>query len=353
MLALKTIEELSKEVSVVKFIDELLLASEQIAILTSKIEDSKLKNYIYMPLLQQREAMESLKIEGTQTTISDLISDNVLPIDNEPIEEARNYSVALRFGCDSVRFGFDEKLIKEIHKRLISKKVHINKDVALGEYKKKQNYIKRGNVIVYTPPTPSETELYMKELLEYLTNSHDNELIKVALFHSQFESIHPFDDGNGRVGRILIPIYLLYKEKINAPLFYISEAFNEDKIRYYKMLTVSREGDINEWIKYFLEKSILQAKKHIKFINKINLLYEYVLNEVSKLVNTSLVNKIVDILFEYPAITSKKLSEKLGVSTAQAIRYLNLLNEDGILVSNDAKRNKAYFFYELIDLINQ
>ena len=193
----------------------------------------------------------------------------------------------------------------------------------------------------------------MNDLLDFIINdSNYNDLVKAALFHSQFESIHPFDDGNGRVGRILIPIYLFYKEKINAPLFYISEAFNEDKVRYYKMLTESRTGDINLWIKYFLDKCSKQANKHIDFVNNVNALYDKTIDSVQKNLNTSMVNKIVDAIFEFPQISAKKLSEKIGVSMTQSIRYLNTLVESKILETDEQKRNKSYYLYELIELLS-
>ncbi len=236
---------------------------------------------------------------------------------------------------------------------MFSNAKNIKAGITIGDYKKVNNYIARNNIRVFNPPKVEETQTYMDDLINFINddNSTVHPLIKCAVIHAQFESIHPFEDGNGRIGRILIPIYLCYSGLIKAPLFYISEAIDDDKYLYYNTLTETRTGNYNLWIKYFLQKCTIQAKKHIKFIQNIDELYKKITQQVEKITNSVLTPKLVRVIFENPIITSKKMAASLDLSITQANRYLRVLEEEKILYANDRKRNISYFFGELLSLI--
>lgn len=223
----------------------------------------------------------------------------------------------------------------------------------VGKYKSQDNKITNSaGTVVYTPPSAAETKKYMDELITFMNNGNDNihPLIKAAMIHSQFESIHPFSDGNGRIGRVLISLYLYKSGVINFPFFYISEAINMDKGVYYKMLTDSRNNTLTEWIRYFLTKVSVQTTQHIGYIDALNALYLKTKATIKQSIKSPKYDEIIECLFTHPVLNASLLEDQLTVSRGQALRYLNVLEEKHILLSDDRKRGKTFFFTELIDL---
>lgn len=352
---LELIEYQLDKIDINYFLSELMEAIKYLAIYETKISDCRIEDGIFLPRLQQKEALSSLKIEGTQTTMNDIIADEIVPNEkNADLIEIKNHSTAIMKASEAVKFsGFSNDLIKEIHKTLLTKVRKKNKGIILGEYKRKDNFIVNSvGTKIFTPPSYTETNKYMDDLLKFMNDktSSLHPLIRSAIVHAQFESIHPFEDGNGRVGRLLITVFLYYHQVINAPLFYISEALQEDKISYYNYLTKSRDGHYNEWIKYFLSKCTVQAKKHINYIDSINHLYSETDKIVSKIIKTNSKN-VLKVLFDYPLLTAKVLSKEIDISMQQAKRYLKLLENEKILIADDKQRNTTYYFIELINLI--
>lgn len=344
-----------KKIDVNSFLFELTEAIKYLAVYETKINDCRIEDGIFLPRLQQKEALSSLKIEGTQTTMNDVIADEIVPNEkNADLIEIKNHRTAIIKASNAVKFsGFTDELIKQIHKTMLMNVRKKNKGIILGEYKRKNNFIINSvGTKIFIPPDYTETEKYMNDLLFFINDKKNtlHPLIRAAIAHAQFESIHPFEDGNGRVGRLLITLFLYYHQVINAPLFYISEALQEDKISYYRSLTESREGNYNEWIKYFLSKCTLQAKKHIKYIDDINDLYCKTDKIVSKIIRTNS-KSVLKVLFDCPLLTAKVLSEKIGVSMQQAKRYLKMLENEKVLIADDKQRNTSYYFIELINLI--
>ena len=177
-------------------------------------------------------------------------------------------------------------------------------------------------------------------------------MIKAGLIHSQFESIHPFSDGNGRIGRVLISLYLYKAGVINVPFFYISEAINQDKSVYYNMLTDSRTNSLDKWLGYFLRKVSVQATKLIGYIDTLNDLYTKTKNIVKTYINSPKYDEIIECLFTQPVLTATNLENELSVSHGQAVRYLNVLETNHVLLGDDRKRGRTFYFTELIDLAN-
>ena len=168
--------------------------------------------------------------------------------------------------------------------------------------------------------------------------------------HSQFESIHPFEDGNGRVGRLLVSLYLYKSGIINFPFFYISEAISQDKGVYYRRLTDSRLSSYDEWIKFFLQKCIVQAKKLTGYIDALNKLYEKTKIEIKSVINSPKFDQIIECIFTQPVLSVSYLSEHICVTNGQAKRYLDKLEEKQILLGDDRKRGRRYYFVQLLDL---
>ncbi len=337
------------------FVNELANASKNLGVLEAKI-DSYQFNAILIPMLQRKEAVSSMYIEGTQTTITDVLKSEISnQSSDERIRlEVRNHIQTLIYGAEYLRSGkFTHSFIKQLHTYMMTDIIAPGLEKTLGKYKLKDNQIKSSSgVVVYIPPAASETKKYMDELLSFMngTNDHVNPLIKAAMIHSQFESIHPFSDGNGRIGRVLISLYLYKARVINFPFFYISEAINMDKAVYYRMLTDSRTNSLSEWIKYFLRKVSEQTIKHIGYIDSLNALYTKTKDVVKECINSPKFDEIIECLFTHPILNAYLLEDQLSVSHGQAVRYLNALEQKHILLGDDRKRGKTFYFAELIDL---
>jgi len=198
-----------------------------------------------MPTLQQKEAWKSSLLEGTQVTLDGVLMNQIEP-DNNDINknEVANYFRASERGLHILkREKFSNDFFCEMHSVLMEG--NVRKPELVGEYRKGQNYIGNngGHDITYTPPKAEKVGELMDNLISYINNPADSlkPLVRVAIIHAQFETIHPFNDGNGRVGRMLIPFYLYYTNQIDLPCFFISEALENDKLKYYSLLNNIRE----------------------------------------------------------------------------------------------------------------
>ena len=256
---LKYIKDRLGDYNANSFIMDMATASKNLGMLEAKINSYKF-NSILVPMLQRKEAISSMYIEGTQTTISDVFESEMTSKcdDDKVMIEFRNHTKALIYGSEYLQVeNFTHSFIQKIHALMMDKILSPENEKDRGKYKSSDNRIVNSvGTVIYTPPTHSETKKYMDELISYMNNTIDDihPLIKAAIIHSQFESIHPFSDGNGRVGRVLVSLYLFKAKVINFPFFYISEAISADKSVYYNMLTDTRKNNYNEWIKYFLKK---------------------------------------------------------------------------------------------------
>lgn len=352
---MKYIRERLNEFDANQFVNELVLASKLLGLLEAKIAGYQFSK-ILIPMFHKKEAISSMYIEGTQTTISDVFANEVdlTNAENKIMLEVKNHTRTLIYGSDVLRSeGFSNELVKKIHELMLSGIISKSKENTLGKYKTKDNYIVNSvGTVVFTPPSHIDTEKYMNELIKFMNDETDNisPLIKAAMAHAQFETIHPFEDGNGRVGRLLVSLYLFKAGVINFPFFYISEAISLDKAVYYNQLTGTRIGDYNEWIRFFLQKIIIQAQIHIRYIDSLNSLYTKTKNALVNCVNSPKYDSIMECLFTQPILTSTYLAEKLEVSQGQANRYLTALEENHILQGDDRKRNRRYKFTELINL---
>ena len=275
------------------FLDELIDASTKLEVYKEKIKDSKLDRAWFLPTLQQKEALASSMIEGTQATLDGVLVNQVFPDKKDlNIQEVVNYDAATEFGYRYLKRGdFDKEFILDLHKILLQGKVRKQTD-EIGVFRTHQNYIgtmggKRE--ITYTPPEPEMVEPLIDNLFTYIKEPEDNfrSLVRTAIIHAQFETIHPFMDGNGRVGRILIPLYLYYVDQIDMPCFFVSEALERDKMKYYSLLNDIRSNkEWSEWIKFFLNTVKNQCDKYIHMISDINLLYDKDLTKACSLVRT-------------------------------------------------------------------
>ena len=355
-MVLKSIKERVSDYNANNFLNELFEASKLLGTLEAKIDGYQF-NSILIPMFQSKEAISSMLIEGTQTTITDVFEDNLASSRSESdkaMKEYRNHTKALMHGTEYLRTsGFTDELMHTLHRLMMDGLLPPSKASCIGHYKQRDNYIvNSAGTVVFTPPSHLETGRYMRELLTYTNDTNDgiNPLIKAAIIHSQFESIHPFEDGNGRVGRFLVSLYLYKAKVINIPFFYISESIAQDKSVYYRMLSDSRVNSYDEWIRYFIKKCTMQAKSLIGYIDELNALYQRTKEAVRKSVNSPRFDQIIECIFTQPIITVAYLADQLSVTPGQAKRYLDKLEEMHILLGDDRKRGRKYYFADLLDL---
>lgn len=355
-------------------------ANSKLASYSEKINNSKVDSDLLVGLLSTKEALESSKIEGTQATMDDMFESKIDENKaNNDTKEILNYIHALEAGAYELnRLPISTRLIKKLHTILMSNGVR-GASKAPGEFRSIQNFIgKKGCTLetaTYVPPEPQLVDKYLSNLEKFINEENDwNVLIKIAVIHSQFETIHPFLDGNGRIGRILIPLYL-YSEKITSrPMFFVSESLERDKFKYYQLLNNTRvlvkglnlpidedgidldkleiaKKNYTEWIKFFLKACEIECNKGIEKINSIDRLYDETITTAKTLVSNNRIVDIVDYIFENPVFTAKLMRKKLEIAPSTLSNYLNKLVEAGIVYADDRVRDKKYFFYDLMSIL--
>lgn len=316
--------------------------------------------------MQTKEAVESSKIEGTQATINEVLEYEAMAdkkedtIKKKDINEVINYRQALDLGVKSLgSLPLSENLIKKLHATLLRSGRGANK--APGEFRKVQVYIgKPGagiNEASYIPPTANEVVPLFNNLEKYLNSDEEkDELVQIAVAHYQFEAIHPFLDGNGRVGRLIISLFLYEKKLLSHPFLYLSEFFEEHRQYYYELLRgVSEKQDWISWIKFFLEALATQAKKAEatgKEILKLHADHKEKITEINSIYAINL----LDAIFVRPIFTTASLRKHVKIKNTQT--FFSLITKfvnAGILTEANPKkqRNKIYIFPELIKLLNK
>lgn len=319
----------------IDIIDLLSQASMEMGTYSGLLKNTINPMLLISPLLIQ-ETISSSALEGTHATIEDFYNyeaGNKVDIEKDEMTEIGNYRKALYYAIDSIstvndtssdgKLPLTSRIIKEMHKILLSNVRGKNKSP--GEFKKEQNYIGSKDTISFTPLPPELTDEYMKNLEEYIHFEDKKILIQIAFIHAQFEMIHPFKDGNGRIGRLLIPLFLYYKEYLPYPTFYMSKYFEADRALYLQKLSnISKNNEWREWIKYFLEGIISQSKINTKKAQYLIYLYSTFKEKVLKNINSKYSVQVLDFIFEQPIFKAKQLKNKLDIGTNTTI--YNLLN---------------------------
>lgn len=305
-----------------------------------------------------KEATKSSKIEGTKTNIEDALQDReeIAEEQRDDWEEVQNYIKALNTAIDSLdKLPLSSRLIKMAHKVLLQGVR--GKHKIPGQFRTSQNWIGGASLsdATFIPPPHSEVSRLMGDLEKF---SHNGEirlphLLKIALIHYQFETIHPFLDGNGRVGRLLITLYLVEKGILKKPILYLSDFFERNRELYYEnLMKVRSANDIQQWFKFFLVGVIETAKGSIETFDNIMKLQKSVDEKIQTLgARTSNARVVVSQLYMRPLINVQKVSDLTGLSLPSAYKLVNELENLGVLKEiTGAKRGKQYWFQEYIEL---
>ncbi|MEZ4724984.1 MAG: Fic family protein [Candidatus Kapaibacterium sp.] len=305
-----------------------------------------------------KEATQSSKIEGTQTNIEEAIlpKNELIQEKRDDWEEVQNYISALNKAIEELNnLPFSTRLIKSTHKVLLDNVRGMNK--MPGEFRVSQNWIGGTNInnATFIPPHHSTINQLMNDLEKFAHNDTIKipELIKAGIIHYQFETIHPFLDGNGRVGRLLITLYLVSRGIIKIPVLYLSDYFERNRIQYYDNLTRVRESnDINKWLKFFLTGIVETARNGIKTFDSILKLKQETDEKIKKLGNrASNAKKIIDYMYVQPIISAIDARNILNQSKPTVYKLLYDLMELEILEERDiVSKNKSYVLEEYLKL---
>ncbi|MBI4059163.1 Fic family protein [Candidatus Microgenomates bacterium] len=311
-------------------------------------------NLILAPLTT-KEATVSSKIEGTQSSVRDVFLHEAGEKTRfTDVVEVSNYKEAMQYAIEELEARpLVLNLIKEIHEILLRgvrgkgrKGVFRDDQVWLGQ---------EGDPIekaTYVPPEQNLVDEYMTNLEKYIHFENEDVLIQAALIHYQFEAIHPFNDGNGRIGRLLIPLFLYYKNKITLPILYLSGYFESNKDAYLDALhKVDIDNDYNNWIQYFLNAVIKQSGETQKLIEKILNLNEETAKKVED-IKSPYISRIVEFLFKKPIFNVPMLTEEISAHRSTMIRLVEELIRLNILIEIKLEKHKRTFvFTDLVKIL--
>ncbi|MBS9775575.1 MAG: Fic family protein [Fusobacterium sp.] len=307
---------------------------------------------IYIKMHIRTEANKSSKIEGTKTSIEEemLNIEDISPEKRDDYQEVHNYINALNYGIEEISSGnlpFSSRLIRNMHKILLDNVR--GKHKYPGEYRVSQNWIggSKPSDAKHVPPPHYMLDELMSDFEKFIHNDELKipHLIKIAILHYQFETIHPFSDGNGRVGRVMIPLYLLEKNILSKPCFYISDYFEKNRMDYYEFLTKVREkDDMISWVKFFLIGVIQTAQTaKRKFQKVVTLVKEYEEQILELRGNGFNILKVLQTFYSVPIRKGIEISEETNLSLPTVNLILKKLEEKGILIEiTNYKRNKIY-----------
>ena len=315
----------------------------------------------FVSMYVRKEALLSSQIEGTQCTLEDILNPLIEDNTNRDVSDVVNYIRATEFALERLKtLPLCNRLIKETHAVLLESVRGQEKNP--GEFRYSQNWIGgQGSTIKnarYIPPNPDDMLIAMSDLEKYI-NSDDtlDPLIQAALIHYQFETTHPFLDGNGRVGRLIITLFLMEKGILSTPALYISYYLKMNRIEYYDRMTqVRRTGDYEQWITFFLQAFADSAEDAIHTIDRLTALHDKstkLFDTLTKRQRTSVL-KVFSYLESNPIIDIQKTATTLEMSYNTVAKAVSILIDNGILTQTDKSgKAKIYSYTEYLDILRK
>lgn len=332
-------------------LEQLIKANSQLAILESvatRIPDVDL----FVSMYVRKEALMSSQIEGTQATLEDVLDPLIEDNTNRNVADVVNYIKATEYAIRRLHeLPLCNRLLKETHAILMEGVRGQEKNP--GEFRYSQNWIGgKGSTLrnaKYIPPSPDDMTEAMSDLEKYI-NADDrlDGLIRAALIHYQFETIHPFLDGNGRIGRLLITLFLMEKKILTTPALYISYFLKKNRVEYYDRMTeVRSKGNYEQWVKFFLQALAESAKDAIAAIDELTALHD---KNVDLVAGMGRASKNAMLVFRYleanPIIEIGKTAEALGITFGTASNVVERLSSAGILEQTTTGRRNRTFAYK-------
>ena len=343
-----------------ELLTKLIEANKKIATLEGL--SSRIPNMgLFVSMYVRKEALLSSQIEGTQCTLEDILNPHIEDNTNRDVSDVVNYIRATEFALKRLKtLPLCNRLIKETHAVLLESVRGQEKNP--GEFRYSQNWIGgQGSTLKnarYIPPNPNDMLTAMSDLEKYInSDSTLDPLIQAALIHYQFETTHPFLDGNGRVGRLLVTLFLMEKGILSTPALYISYYLKMNRIEYYDRMTqVRRTGDYEQWISFFLQAFADSAEDAIHTIDRLTALHDKktkLFDALTKRQHTSVL-KVFSYLESNPIIDIQKTATALGMSYNTVSKAVSILVDDGILKQTDKSgKAKIYSYTEYLDILRK
>ena len=340
-------------------VDLLVKANKQLALLEGI--SSRIPNiHLFISMYVRKEALMSSQIEGTQATLEDVLDPCLEKNTNRPVGDVVNYIKATDYAINRLKeLPLCNRLIKEAHEVLLSGVRGQNKSP--GEFRHSQNWIGAAGCNLqdarYIPPSVEDMAQAMSDLEKYINSDDDLDiLIRAALIHYQFETIHPFLDGNGRIGRLLITLFLMEKKVLSTPALYISYFLKKNRIEYYdRMNEVRSKGNYEQWIKFFLEAVYESAKDAVETIDKLTSLHDNYCRKIKDLGRRA---KNAMRVFEYleanPIIEIQKTARELDIAFNTISSIVKDLIGIGVLEQTSTQsRNRTFVYKEYLDVLKE
>ena len=315
---------------------------------------------LFISMYVRKEALISSQIEGTQCTLDDILDPDIEGNSNLDVGDVINYVRACTYAINRLdKLPLCNRLLREIHRELLAGVRGQEKNP--GEFRRSQNWIGAANCTLrearYIPPNVEDMNDALTDLERYMNEGDDfDPLIRIALIHYQFETIHPFLDGNGRVGRLMILLYLIEQGYISKPIIYISYFLKKNQIEYYDRISeVRRNGNYEQWIAFFLEAVSAAAKDSLATVEKLSELHDRNLKKLPTTTRKSdNVRRVFDYIEQYPIIDIKRTAADLEVSYNTVSAVVGKLVNAGILnETTNAARNRVFAYEEYLGILRK
>jgi Fic family protein len=342
-----------------KLVPLIAQANQEVARFDGALKGMVNPEVLLSPIMVQ-EAVLSSRIEGTQATLAEVLQHEAGEQFSEEkrgdIQEVMNYRRALKIGVDYLKERpISLSLIRELHAILMDSVR--GKDKEPGRFREDQNWIgPKGCPIEkarFVPPNPLLMKDFLQKLEAFISSDYDDRLIQLAVIHAQFEIIHPFKDGNGRLGRMLVPLFLYQKRVIERPVFYLSEYLEQHDEEYRaRLLAITEEKDWQGWIEFFLRGLIEQSISNIRKADDIHQLYEKMKIIFQEFTHSQFSIAALDAFFTLPILKSSDFAKISGVAKPRANAILAALREKNVIHCLTEASGRRGAVYTLPHLIN-
>lgn len=315
----------------------------------------------FLLMYQRKDAASSSQIEGTSATMADAIEAEVVSAGRLPadVDDILHYVKALNYGMKRLRedgFPISSRLIRELHRELMHQ-ARATQYSSPGEFRTTQNWIggtRPGNAR-FVPPPPAEVARALGDLENFIHADDDIPVvIRTGIIHAQFETIHPFADGNGRTGRMLIPLYLWHKRFLEIPVLFLSSYFKRHQSVYYEKLSAWHEGNVHEWLDFFLDGVMEIAAEAAGMADRIRAVRQRDMDKVQSLGQRAAASamQVLSRLYGQPIVTASVIQSWTGYSRAGSYRVLERFIGQGILVpwSNEKAYGQSYVYKDYLDI---
>ena len=315
---------------------------------------------LFTSMYVRKEALMTSQIEGTQCTLDDILDPDMDANANLDVGDVVNCVSAAQYAIHRLQtLPLSGRLLRETHERLMAGVRGQDKEP--GEFRRSQNWIGAAGCSLkdarYIPPNPEDMYEAMSDLEKFINEDRSQDpLIQAALIHYQFETIHPFLDGNGRIGRLLILLYLMDRQLLEKPVLYVSYFLKKNQVEYYDRISeVRRSGNYEQWVRFFLEAVYAAAADAMESVQALSALHQRSLSVLPVSGRgTDNVRRLFDYLEQHPIIDIKRTAGSLGISYNTAASAVRRLTELGILrETTNAARNRVFAYQEYLDILRK